>query len=280
MSAIDRLIQGAVDIHVHFGPDPRVERRAGALETARRAAELGMRALVLKSHEYPTMPVAATVQPLVPEVQLIGGVSLDEEVGGLNPHAVEASARMGAKVVWMPTFSAAADHARRGVEGGIPVMEEGGRLRPEVYPVLEVVKRYDMVLCTGHLAPQESLAVVAEARGMGIHRLVVTHASLIHRWMGMTVEQMRELARLGAFIEHSINVIMPLREAMPPRELAAMVRAVGAESCILSTDFGQAFHPIPPEGMRMAIGTMLHAGLDEMEVGLMVKDNPARLLGL
>ncbi len=37
---------------------------------------------------------------------------------------------------------------------------------------------------------------------------------------------------------------------------------------------------MPAEGMRMGIGTLLQAGLDEVEVGMLVKDNPSRLLGL
>ena len=60
MSNVDRFLEGAIDIHVHFEPDPRVERRADALETAQNAKDLGMRGLVLKSHEYPTTPVIFT----------------------------------------------------------------------------------------------------------------------------------------------------------------------------------------------------------------------------
>ena len=37
---------------------------------------------------------------------------------------------------------------------------------------------------------------------------------------------------------------------------------------------------MPAEGMRMGIGTLLQAGLDEVEVGMLVKDNTSRLLGL
>ena len=47
MSNVDRILEGAVDIHVHFAPDPRVERRGDALAVARQAREMGMRGLVL-----------------------------------------------------------------------------------------------------------------------------------------------------------------------------------------------------------------------------------------
>ena len=42
MSNVDRILEGAIDIHVHIAPDPKVERRAGAIDVARQAEELGM----------------------------------------------------------------------------------------------------------------------------------------------------------------------------------------------------------------------------------------------
>ena len=58
------------------------------------------------------------------------------------------------------------------------------------------------------------------------------------------------------------------------------IRAVGAEHCVMSTDLGQAFNPTPAEGMRMMIAYMLRCGITEKEMELMVKVNPAKLLGL
>jgi hypothetical protein len=74
--------------------------------------------------------------------------------------------------------------------------------------------------------------------------------------------------------------MMPLTYRLTPRELVETITAIGAEHCIVSSDFGQDFHPMPPEGMRMGIATLLQAGLEEVEVGMLVKDNPSRLLGL
>ena len=280
MAAIDRLMEDAVDIHVHFAPDPRVERRCDAVELARGATQMGMRGIVLKSHEYPTHPVAYTVGKIVPGISLIGGITLNVEVGGLNPMAVEASANMGGRVVWMPTFSAKADRQRRGLKGGISLLDAKGRLLPEVYPILETVKQHDMVLATGHLSTEESMVLVDEANNLGIHRVVVTHASSMSFMTGMTVEDMKTFAAKGAFIEHCVQVMMPLTHRMAPSELADMLRTIGPEHCIVSTDFGQAYHPMPHEGLRMGIASLLQAGLEEVEVGIMVKDNPSRLLGL
>ena len=280
MSNVDRLLEDAFDIHVHFAPDPRVERRGGAIGIAQQARDIGMRGMVLKSHEYLPPPVAFTASQAVPGINLIGGVALDAPVGGLNPVAVECSAAMGGRVVWMPTHSARADRQRKGLNGGISVLDDQGRLVPEVYPILELVKAHDLVLATGHLSTEESMAVVSEARNLGIGRTVVTHATTMSFWTGMTVENMKTLAAMGAYIEHCVHVMMPVTCRLDPKKLAETIYAIGPENCIISTDFGQDYHPMPAEGLRMGIATLLQAGMEEVEVGMLVKDNPARLLGL
>ena len=280
MSNADLLLEGALDVHVHIAPDAKVARRGSAIDVARQAQQMGMGGMVLKSHEYPTHPVAYTASQAVPGITLIGGVTLNMEVGGLNPMAVENSALMGGRVVWMPTFSARSDRQRRGLNGGIYILDGQGRLAPEVYAILELVRSHDMVLATGHLSTQESLALVSEAQDLGIRRVLVTHATTMANWNGMTIEDMKNLAAMGAYIEHCFHAIMPLSNLLAPKDLVEAILAVGPENCIVSTDFGQDFHPMPAEGLRMGIATLLQAGMDEVEVGMLVKDNPARLMGL
>ena len=280
VAAVDRLMEDAVDIHVHFGPDAKVERRSNAVELAQEAKNVGMRGLVFKSHEYSTHPVAYTVSQTVPGISLIGGVALNAEVGGLNPTAVEASANLGGRIVWMPTFSARADRRAKGLEGGIYLLDAQGRLLPEIYPILEIIHQHDMVLATGHISTEESMILVEEAKNLGIHHVVVTHGTTMSFRTGMTAEDMKALAGKGAFIEHCVHVMMPLTYRLSPSELMDTLRIIGTERCIISTDFGQDYHPSAPEGLRMGIATLLQAGMEEVEVGMMVKDNPSRLLGL
>ncbi len=53
MSNADRLLEGAMDIHVHCAPDPKVERRGSAIDMAQQARDMGMLGMVFKSHEFP-----------------------------------------------------------------------------------------------------------------------------------------------------------------------------------------------------------------------------------
>ena len=56
------LVAGAIDMHCHHGPDPHRARSVDAAEAVAEAEALGMAAIVLKSHAYPTGPIAILMQ--------------------------------------------------------------------------------------------------------------------------------------------------------------------------------------------------------------------------
>ena len=268
-------------MHIHCGPDPRVERRVDALQVACQAQEAGMQAIVLKSHEYPTAPVAYILSQIVSDITIFGSICLDLEVGGLNIYALEASAKLGAKVVWMPTFTSANDMKINGRgEGGISVLDSNGRLLPVVNEILNIVKRYQMVLATGHISALETFVLIEQAIKKGVSNIVITHPLWPRGGAQLDLPEQQRMAGEGAFIEHCFSITMPFPDRLDPMKIVEAVRTVGAERCILSTDLGQAYNPSPAEGMRMAIATMLRCGLSEREVELMVKVNPATVLGL
>ena len=281
MSIIEKLLQGSIDMHVHHGPDARIERRLDALQIALQAKEAGMRAVVLKNHDYPTAPLAYMANQIVQDTTIVGSICLNFEVGGLNAHAVAASAKLGAKVVWMPTFDSANDMREKGLtEEGITIFDGEGKLLPVVEEILDIIKNYQMVLATGHLSVSEAFALVDKARRKEISKIVVTHPLLETLGACLSLEEQRRMVEKGAFIEHCFAITMPLEERLDPVKITEAVREVGAEHCIMSTDFGQDFNPAPAEGMRMMIATMLKCGLTEKEIELMVKVNPAKLLDL
>jgi len=281
MSVIEKLLKGSIDMHFHAGPDPRVERRVDALQAALQCQEVGMRGIVLKSHEYPTAPLAYIVNLVAKNILVFGSITLDLEVGGLNTHAVEASAKLGARVVWMPTFTSANDLAKKQItEGGITILDAKGHLLPAVKEILEIIRSYRMILATGHLSKSEVFTLVAEARKMNIGKIIVTHPLAEDVGPSLSLDEQDRMAKEGAFIEHTMVMTTPLMGRMDPNMIAEAVHLVGAERCILSTDFGQAFNPTAAEGMRIMIATMLKCGVTEKEIEMMVKINPAGLLGL
>jgi hypothetical protein len=288
VNTIDSLVSGAIDMHVHFGPESLMERRQNALQLARSAREIGIRALVLKCREYNTVPVALLVSELVPEVQVYGSLTLENEIGGLNPSAAAAAARMGAKIIWMPTFSSS--NSKPVVEKVLGfklpgseqvILDSKDKLKAEAREILQIVKEYNIVLASGHISPRETFALAEEAQRIGITKLVITHAlqgaltSVLLRH-----DEIKQLAREGVFIEHSFWDVLPTMNGVNPMQIVELVKVIGAEHSIISTDLGQSYNLPAPEGMRLFIATLLRKGLEAREIEMMVKTNPAKLLGL
>jgi len=65
-----------------------------------------------------------------------------------------------------------------------------------------------------------------------------------------------------------------------PVKYAKMIKTVGPEHCIMSTDFGQVHNPPPPEGLRIFIRAMRENGISDNEIRTMVNVNPGKLLGI
>ncbi len=275
------LMKGALDIHIHIGPDPNRRRRVDGYDAAVQTRDAGMRGVVFKSHDYNTTPVAVTLQRLFPGVELYGGLALDFEVGGLNPHAVEAAGKLGSKIIWMPTFSSKNDMMKKNILGkGITIFDDKDDVVPVVDEILEIIKQYDMTLATGHLSTEEIFALLESAEKKQLPRILITHP--LSEWVGPTIsiEDQLKMVHPGVYFEHCFTGCMPHSDRMDPRKIVEAVQAVGSENCILSTDFGQITNPPPVEGMRMYIEMMLSLGMTPDEIITMIKINPAKALGL
>ena len=109
------LVRGAYDLHVHVEPD-LAKRRIDDLALAHRFAELGLAGFVLKSHYVPTAERAAVVRAAVPGIDVLGAITLNAGVGGLNAQAVEIAARGGARIVWLPTVDSENEASEDGPE--------------------------------------------------------------------------------------------------------------------------------------------------------------------
>jgi len=283
---IDELLSGSIDMHMHPGPAGG-PCRLDALEAAEQAKQARMRGIVLKSHSYTASAVAIIVNKLVPDINVFGSVCLDYEIGGLNFHAVENAAYLGAKVVWMPTFSSTNSINMMRALGlplkgeGISLIDDAGKLVPEMEPILTLIKKHDMILATGHISPQETFVLLKEAQRIGIKKYIITHPTdKEFSEKHFNIDELQQLAKMGAFIEFTLVGLLPNEFCHDPAQIAQTIKTVGAEHCIISTDLGQPQNPLPVEGMRLLMATLLHQGISPLEVELMAKKNPANLLDL
>jgi hypothetical protein len=286
------LLDGAVDLHCHSGPAamPRILDHHEALLDA---AAAGFRALLYKDHFYLGTAHAILLEKLFPElgVKLFSGIALNNASGGINPYAVDHAARLGARIVWMPTLSAA-NHIEQaaGQAKSFPKTVQkmldpvplrcmaDGRLTDATLQVLDLVAEADMILAGGHLHVSEMLVLFAEARRRGVRRLLVNHPTYI---VGCGDDDIRALVAIGAHIEHSICMFVEGRSKKYGADtLAHLIEVAGVERTILSSDLGLQGAPRPVDGFRAVVGTLLDLQMPDAAIRRMVGGNAAALLGL
>lgn len=293
----DALLVGAVDLHVHGGPDV-VPRRHTDVELARRAQAAGMRAIVLKNHHESTVGRAADVATATGFL-VFGGITLNAFAsGGIDPDVVEASLALGARVVWMPTLGSAAHAAVFGrgrqswLDRGRPAAVISARLPAQALDLADratrrvadkicrLVRRADALLASGHLSAAELIALAAIAGRVGT-RMLVTHPD--YRVPGLSIVEQVALAREipGVVFERCAYVSsLGYDGAVPAARVADAVRATGVERNVVSSDLGQPSNPAYPDGLAGFAQAMVDGGLRARDIDTMLRAIPARLLAL
>jgi hypothetical protein len=283
-----QLLRGAVDMHIHSGP--AVIGRLHSLDVARELCDAGYAGFVIKDHHLPTPALAILVNERFGDgFAAYGSIVLNSTVGGVNVHAVDAACAMGARVVFLPTISAARHIETQGdvfagssaaaiADRAVPIAE-GGRLLPEVEAVLDyLAKRPGIVLATGHSAADEIDLVIRRAVQLGMDRILVNHP--LHT-IGATREQMEAWSRLdGVYLEvNAVDMIGMSNTARFPMSLVEeYFRRFPAEKTVVTSDFGQIKNGSPVEGMLRFLEAIHAFGVDENAIVTMIRDNPARLL--
>jgi hypothetical protein len=163
---------------------------------------------------------------------------------------------------------------------GINLLQPDGSLKNEVRDVLALIAQYDGILATGHISIQEAMALVPEAKKMGIKKIVVTHP--LSPMENYSISDMKQILALGAtMLEHVVNDIThQMKNPIPASKTADAIKALGPETAIMSTDSGQVINPAPVCSMENFIREMLDHGIPEKDILLMTRDNPAGMLGI
>ncbi|MGW8369162.1 MAG: DUF6282 family protein [Gammaproteobacteria bacterium] len=277
----DPILQGAIDLHVHSGPDA-YPRQWDAFEVARIAESRGMRGIVLKNHWTETAGLAAMVSDTVPETfEVFGALALNTTVGGLNVRALKYMAAVSGgrgKVVWMPTHESEHEVAVDGTTRPSVPVSRGGELLDEVLAILDLIAEHDLTLATGHVTPSETLSIMREARARGIERIIVTHPTLGEQYTYMSDEELSEAVELGGVIEITAGSLY--RGGQGRDRALEVIELVGPENTFVGSDSGLIGTPNVPDALVMAARELREAGYAESDLEQMFKGNPARLLGL
>ena len=294
---IDSLMRGAIDLHCHSGPSV-MPRYCDHVEAMREASEAGLKAVLLKDHYYSCTPVTTLLNKHFSEldVHMLSGVPLNNSVGGLNVHAVEHGLKLGAKLVWMPTFSSANHIAHHHQDEKfsekfpqttqrmlqpipLTVLDDDGRLKEEVKAILDLIAAEDVVLSAGHLNIKEIWPLFEEARKRGVKRLLVNHPTYV---VDATLDDMRQLAGEGVYMEHSMCMWVPGSKFKfyDDQFLREVIEAGTVDLTILGSDLGQQGNPSIAEGFRNVIGQLLDLNYSDEDIRKMTSGNASRLMNL
>jgi hypothetical protein len=277
----DPVLTGAIDLHAHHGPDA-YDRQWDAFEVVKLAKERGMRAVVLKNHWTETAGLAQLIRKYGEQgIEVFGSVTLDTPVGGVNPMAVRYMADVEGtwgRIVWMPTHDSEHEVDYYKETRAKAIASRNGKLIPEVFEVLDLIKERNLTLATGHLEPWEVLAVMAEAKKRGITKIIVTHPLLGPQFTELTLPQMQEAVKLGGAIEITAGALR--NDGAAKTRAIEVIKALGTQNVFVGSDSGLVGTPNHPDAMAMAIKSLRAAGFSEQDLNRMFKETPARLIGL
>ncbi len=281
------VLDGVVDFHMHVG-----SARMDPLPQLKLASRAGMRGMVFKISQFPTVELARTTSQAVKEwaekegvrpAEAFGGLVLGNMVGGINLRLVRRVIAIGARVIWLPVLESAQhleqalgvprDEARR---QGIYVLD-GGHLKPEVAELVKIVADADVALSLGHLGAEEMMAVAEEIEKRGYRKGFVDHP--FDPPLQLSEQNVYDLVRAG------LNVNWTFFEmsqwcGIDPRALEHVTRKVGPDRVTLSSDAFFAAAPDSVEGMRLIIETFRLFGFNDAEMQKMQALNACRLLGV
>ena len=179
----------------------------------------------------------------------------------------------------------------------IPLDEAQGPELDEILRLIAVNPQIYMI--TGHVSVEEAVRLVDLAGEYGIEKVVVSSAVTKISDMG----QLEYMADRGAFIEYTLaaythTTSIPKTHYYVEREYASIdegmgegpgggvklvaeqISELGAERCIIATDFGVYTLPEPVEGLREFIACLLDLGIPADDIRKLTKENPERVLGL
>jgi len=295
-------------------------RRVDPFQAAIQARDAGMRAIVYMDVFEMSNGTAWLVNRAVPDFRTYGGIILNTVYGGMNPRAVKTALSYGdgAKYVSFGAHSTYYQAAREGrlVDGVFTPLSEiypefrreletcisipEGPPSPELDEILRLIASHPHVyMITGHVDVPEAMRLVDYAEEYGIERVVVSSA--VVKEAGL--DQLRYMADKGAYIEYTLaaythTTSIPKTHYYVEREYASIdegmsrevsggvkkaeeqMERIGAESCIICTDFGVYTLPTPVEGLREFIACLMDMGLPDGDISRLVKTNPEKLLGL
>jgi hypothetical protein len=297
----DPALNGAIDLHAHLDPDMsgggQVMRALDVIDYARVAKARGMRGFAYKTHmDISSAASAYLARKEVPGVEVFGRFAMNLPTGGFNPAAVMqfTSIKGGwGRIVEFPTRDVRLPSKENrpwvmpwldlfpGMQRVVTSVRNG-ELVPEAKAIIALVSKLKttgsngaVVIATGHATPEEHVIIAREARRLNVPVLIT------HPGDNVSEAQFMELKKMGAYIEVNADFYQKGDNADEKVAFAVkQIKRLGAESIIMGTDCGQVNNPFPADCIALAARALRANGITDRQLDLMLKENPAKLLGL
>ena len=283
------LLEGAFDLYLHAAPDG-FNRSADYLEVAREAELFKMAGLVFMDHFFPTTGLTYLTDRIVSKIKCFSSITISRCIGGFNAEAVEQALKEGAKIIFFPTLDSyyfrnwclSQPYLKHLINklslkesSNCKILDNQRKITREVYNILLLVKKYGVILSLGHLSPNETFIVVENAQRLGIKKIKIQHPQ---SKSGLSLNQQIELSSKGVYMSYTFLNCFPEHGQLLVKDLVYMIKAVGAERSILSSDAGQSNLPRHIDILKNFISSLLSHGISSKEISRMIKDNPKHLL--
>ncbi|MCC6473088.1 MAG: hypothetical protein IT514_05025 [Burkholderiales bacterium] len=273
----------AIDVHVHAEPCSLAARNQDYTQLAIEAARAGMRALVKKDHHYSTVPEAQAVQRhidhlvdsglLARRVEVYGGVPLSFS---LDSAQITQSLRFSSfKMIWCNPID------------GEPLVRDG-KVRPEAERIIALAREHGVALTLGVPGhSRKKYGGIDDYDGLMplVERVAALGAAAVldHPLSSFTIDQIERLAvggiYAGLFCYPSLPSVIKA-PVVDPERTRELVNRLGPQRCIVASDVGMLLEPTALEAFRLMIRLLLALGFGKEDLALMLKTNPAKLIGL
>jgi hypothetical protein len=303
-------VRDAVDIHCHAH-----EGQQDALSIAKLASASGMKGLLYKSMPGMNRPdlagpaeaVRAVERDLcrwaeemaIEPIRMWSGWICTDTRGRSVTEAARAQLETGISAIWMPVFRSANTLSKvggkavwfdrnadpdawtdplpwdRALEFGNYTLDEHGALKREYREVFRMAADHDVMISFAHATHREIEAMAEQVRELNITKAVVDHP--FSPFLDLSLEQMKELASAGVYLNFTYDEISPLL-GVDPAVMCRTIQEIGVGHVTLSSDAGEPLFPNTVEALRLLIAHMRAFGLTEEEIHQVSSVNPATLL--
>ena len=160
----------------------------------------------------------------------------------------------------------------------LSALDPNGKLSDATLPVLDLIAEGDIILAGGHLPASELHMVFAEAKTRGVKKMLVNHPTYV---VGCTDEDIRQMVRMGVYMEHSICMFVEGKaHKYGPDKLAHLIEVAGVDHTVLCSDLGLTGSPRPVDGYRQIVRQLLDLQFSAADIRIMISRNAAGLLNM